>query len=99
MAKTAKHREMDMLHGGLAGRLILFALPLGGLLYFAVDYGIFYQLLGTRTVTGADPFWFPAAFYSSFSTPQTSQSSAASQAMPRLRQWAAASRSSAFSSI
>ena len=31
---------------------------LGGLLYFAVDYGIFYQLLGTRTVTGADPFWF-----------------------------------------
>ena len=28
MAKTAKHREMDMLHGGLAGRLILFALPL-----------------------------------------------------------------------
>ena len=29
---------------------------LGGLLYFAVDYGIFYQLLGTRTVTGAAPF-------------------------------------------
>ena len=28
MAKTAKHREMDRLHGGLAGRLILFALPL-----------------------------------------------------------------------
>ena len=28
MAKTAKHREMDMLHGGLAGRLILFSLPL-----------------------------------------------------------------------
>ena len=28
MAKTAKHREMDMLHGGLAGRLIFFALPL-----------------------------------------------------------------------
>lgn len=25
----------------------------GGLLYFAVDYGIFYLLLGTRTVTGA----------------------------------------------
>ena len=66
MAKTAKHREMDMLHGGLAGRLILFALPLA---------------------------------FSSISTPQTSQSSAASQAMPRLRQWAAASRSSAFSSI
>lgn len=31
---------------------------LGGLLYFAVDYGIFYLLLGTRTVVGADPFWF-----------------------------------------
>ena len=30
----------------------------GGVLYFLVDYGIFYQLLGTRTVTGADPFWF-----------------------------------------
>ncbi|MDD5169372.1 MAG: hypothetical protein PHN75_11185, partial [Syntrophales bacterium] len=30
----------------------------GGLIYFAVDYGIFYALLGTRVVTGADPFWF-----------------------------------------
>ena len=30
----------------------------GGVLYFLVDYGIFYQLLGTREVTGADPFWF-----------------------------------------
>lgn len=30
----------------------------GGLLYFLVDYGGFYLLLGTRTVTGADPFWF-----------------------------------------
>ena len=29
-----------------------------GILYFAVDYGIFYQALGTRVVTGADPFWF-----------------------------------------
>jgi hypothetical protein len=29
-----------------------------GLVYFAVDYGIFYQALGTRAVTGADPFWF-----------------------------------------
>ena len=38
MAKTAKHREMDMLHGGLAGRLILFALPLGGLLYGGDPY-------------------------------------------------------------
>ena len=31
---------------------------LGGILYFLVDYGIFYRLLGTRTVAGADPFWF-----------------------------------------
>lgn len=31
---------------------------LGGLLYFAVDYGIFYLLLGTRQVLGADPFLF-----------------------------------------
>lgn len=31
---------------------------LGGLLYFVVDYGIFYQWLGTRQVVGADPFWF-----------------------------------------
>jgi hypothetical protein len=30
----------------------------GGLIYFAVDYGIFYALLNTRVVTGADPFWF-----------------------------------------
>ncbi len=31
---------------------------LGGLLYFLVDYGGFYLLLGTRVVNGADPFWF-----------------------------------------
>ncbi len=31
---------------------------LGGLLYFLVDYGVFYLALGTRTVEGADPFWF-----------------------------------------
>lgn len=30
----------------------------GGILYFIVDYGIFYLWLGTRQVTGADPFWF-----------------------------------------
>jgi hypothetical protein len=30
----------------------------GGVIYFAVDYGIFHLALGTRTVTGADPFWF-----------------------------------------
>jgi len=29
-----------------------------GVVYFLVDYGIFYELLGTREVTGADPFWF-----------------------------------------
>lgn len=30
---------------------------LGGVLYFIVDYGIFYLALGTRVVTGADTFW------------------------------------------
>ena len=30
---------------------------IGGVLYFLVDYGIFYLLLGTRQVTGGDPFW------------------------------------------
>jgi len=29
----------------------------GGILYFLVDYGIFYLALGTRVVTGADTFW------------------------------------------
>ncbi len=31
---------------------------LGGILYFIVDYGVFYMWLGTRTVEGADPVWF-----------------------------------------
>lgn len=31
---------------------------IGGALYFAVDYGIFYLLPGTRQVVGTDPFWF-----------------------------------------
>jgi hypothetical protein len=31
---------------------------IGGAVYFAVDYGIFYLGLGTRVVRGADPFWF-----------------------------------------
>lgn len=31
---------------------------LGGILYFIVDYGIFYLALGTRQVVGADPLWF-----------------------------------------
>ncbi len=30
---------------------------LAGVLYFLVDYGVFYQLLGTRQVEGGDPFW------------------------------------------
>ena len=30
----------------------------GGLIYFAVDYGVFYLALGTRIINGADPFWF-----------------------------------------
>lgn len=29
-----------------------------GLLYFLVDYGYFYTLLGTRQIEGASPFWF-----------------------------------------
>jgi hypothetical protein len=31
---------------------------LAGILYFLVDYGIFYQLLGTRQIEGAHPLWF-----------------------------------------
>lgn len=31
---------------------------LGGLLYFIVDYGGFYLILGTRVVNGAHPFYF-----------------------------------------
>jgi len=31
---------------------------LAGILYFAIDYGIFYRVLGTREVRGAEPFWF-----------------------------------------
>lgn len=30
----------------------------GGIIYFIVDYGIFYLLLKTRVVTGADPFLY-----------------------------------------
>lgn len=29
-----------------------------GIVYFLVDYGIFYRLLGTRQIQGANPFWF-----------------------------------------
>jgi hypothetical protein len=38
--------------------IALIAGAIGGAIYFAVDYGIFYALLGTRVVTGVDPFWF-----------------------------------------
>jgi len=30
----------------------------GGILYFLVDYGIFFLALHARVVTGANPFWF-----------------------------------------
>ncbi len=36
---------------------LLFGLA-GALIYFIVDYGIFYLLLGTREVIGANTFWF-----------------------------------------
>jgi len=29
-----------------------------GIVYFLVDFGIFLHLLGTRQITGANPFWF-----------------------------------------
>ena len=39
-------------------RLALLVGLLAGVVYFLVDYGIFFFLLGTRSVQGADPFWF-----------------------------------------
>jgi hypothetical protein len=30
----------------------------GAVVYFGVDYGVFYLILGTRVVEGASPFWF-----------------------------------------
>jgi hypothetical protein len=39
-------------------RLALLVGLLAGIVYFLVDYGIFYRLLGTRVVQGANPFWF-----------------------------------------
>lgn len=41
----------------LKRRLAVIVGLLAGVLYFLVDYGIFYQLLGTRHVEGADPLW------------------------------------------
>lgn len=37
--------------------LALIAGLAGAAIYFAVDYGIFYMALGTRTISGANPFW------------------------------------------
>ena len=39
-------------------RLALAAGLVMGVVLFVVDYGIYYQILGTRHITGADPFWF-----------------------------------------
>ena len=39
-------------------RLAVIVGLVAGFVYFVVDYGIFYKLLGTRQVSGADPFWF-----------------------------------------
>jgi len=39
-------------------RLAVIVGLLAGLVYFVVDFGIFYKLLGTRQINGADPFWF-----------------------------------------
>jgi len=39
-------------------RLAVIVGLIAGLIYFIVDYGIFYKLLGTRQIVGADPFWF-----------------------------------------
>jgi hypothetical protein len=36
---------------------IIFGL-LGGVIYFLVDYGVFYRILGTRVISGARPFTF-----------------------------------------
>jgi hypothetical protein len=38
-------------------RLAVIVGLLAGVLYFLVDYGIFYRLLGTRQISGMDPFW------------------------------------------
>jgi hypothetical protein len=37
--------------------LALIAGVFGGIIYFVVDYGFFYQFMGTRQVTGANPLW------------------------------------------
>jgi len=42
----------------LKRRMAIIAGLVAGIVYFLIDYGIFYQLLGTRHIEGADPFWF-----------------------------------------
>jgi len=37
-----------------------------GVVLFGIDYGIYYQTLGTRQITGADPFWFLVWFSMSY---------------------------------
>ncbi|HEY7224572.1 MAG TPA: hypothetical protein VH561_13425 [Micromonosporaceae bacterium] len=37
-----------------------------GIVYFLVDYGIYYEALGTRHIAGADPFWFELWFSMSY---------------------------------
>jgi hypothetical protein len=37
-----------------------------GLVLFAIDYGIYYRILGTRHITGADPLWFLLWFSMSY---------------------------------
>lgn len=39
-------------------RQALIAGILAGIIYFIVDYGVFYKALGTRHIEGADPLWF-----------------------------------------
>jgi hypothetical protein len=63
---NALYIYLDIAWLGIFGAILLwrkkrtaFAAGLiGGLVYFVVDYGIFYRLLGTRVVRGADPLWF-----------------------------------------
>jgi hypothetical protein len=37
-----------------------------GVVLFAIDYGVYYRILGTRHITGADPFWFLSWFSLSY---------------------------------
>jgi hypothetical protein len=42
---------------GFRRYLALLAGLAGGIIYFLVDYGVFYLALGTRSVEGGSPFW------------------------------------------